>query len=245
MTDKTEGNKVNLDSVKATIAKLITLANNAGATENEAKVAMERAKKLMAKYSLEEASIMREKIKQGIEVEAQYEAVDTYYYSKQTDWEHRLGWGIAEIFECKGVRGHEEYDHEEKDWTRKMHFVGMPNDIALVLYFYDYCQNEIALAMEISYKKNGNVRKKNQFACGMVARIIERLTEFYKRYKEEVSTTTMDIVVYKKDAVDKKYAQVFPNTVPSRLKSVYSSDYFAGRKAGEHVHLSSNLNQIK
>ena len=233
-----------IESVKATIAKLITLANNDGATENEARVAMDRAKKLMAKHSLEEAQVLREKIKQGVNVNAVREDVDCFYGGRSWNWEARLGWQIAPIFECKAVRGLAPSKWASDEELRQMHFVGIPDDLALVLYFFDYCQDEIGRHMELAYP-NGGQRKQNSFALGMVERILERLKEFYTRYKEEMSSDCTDIVIFKKDAVQKAYDTNFPNAKTSRSRTQpLNVDYMKGRAAGEHVHLSSNLSQV-
>ncbi len=234
-----------LESVKSTIAKLITLANNEGATEAESKLAMERAKKLMAKYQLEEATVLREKIKTGVNVEAIKESAECYYYGKFYDWEYKLGWGIAPVFECKAIRGMEYYDWDLDSKNRQMHFVGMPTDLALVLYFFDYCQDEIGRHMEAAYASAGQ-KVRNSFALGMTDRIIERLREFYKRWKEEVSSSCTDIVIYKEDAIQKTWNREFPNTSFHRggVRPL-SKEYLKGRAAGDFVHLSSNLNQIR
>jgi CRISPR/Cas system-associated endoribonuclease Cas2 len=234
-----------LESVKATIAKLITLANNEGATEAEAELAMERAKKLMVKYQLEEATVLREKIQTGVNVEALKESMDCFYYGKFYNWEYKLGWDLPPIFECKGIRGREEYQWETDSKTRQMHVVGMPNDLALVLYFFDYCQNEIARHMEASYPGGGQ-KVQNSFALGMVSRIIERLTELYERWKEEVSSECTDIVIYKEDAIAKTWKKEFPHTSSHRSSSKpLSKEFLKGRAAGDLVHLSSNLNQLR
>jgi len=232
-----------LESVKATIAKLITLANNKGATENESAVALDRAKKLMAKYQLDEASVLREKIKTGVSIEAVKETADTYYSGRFFTWEHSLGWRLAPIFECKAVRGREMRDEDGREY-QPMHFVGLPNDMALTLYFFDYCQDEIGRHMESAYP-NGGQRVQNSFALGMVSRIVERLDEFYKRYKEEMGANCTDIVIYKEDAIKKTWDREFPFTTLSRTSSrPLSAEYMAGRAAGDRVHLSSNLRQV-
>jgi CRISPR/Cas system-associated endoribonuclease Cas2 len=235
----------NIESIKSTIAKLITLANNDGATENEARVAMDRAKKLMAKYSLEEAQVLREKIKEGVDIKAVQESADCYYDGKFWNWEPRLGWQIALIFECKAVRSAQRYDWEREETNRQMHFVGLPNDLSLVLYFFDYCQDEVGRHMELAYPDGGQ-RKQNSFALGMVERILERLQEFYKKYQEQMASDCTDIVIFKKDTVQKAYNEAFPNAKASRSSSrPLSKEYMKGRAAGNHVHLSSNLRQVQ
>ena len=234
-----------IESIKATIAKLITLANNDAATENEAKVAMDRAKKLMAKHQLEEAQVLREKIKEGVDVKAVQEDADCYYDGKYWNWEAKLGWQMALVFECKAVRGYQQWDYDADMTMRQMHFVGLPSDLSLVLYFFDYCQDEIGRHMELAYP-NGGQRRQNSFALGMVERIIQRLQDFYKKYQAEMSADCTDIVIFKSDAVQKAYNENFPNAKLSRTSSQpLSREYLKGLEAGKHVHLSSNLRQVQ
>lgn len=235
----------NIESIKATIAKLITLANNEGATENEARVAMERAQKLMAKYELDEAEVLRQKIKRGVKVEAVREDADCFYVGKFFNWEFRLGWDIAKIFDVYAIK---TYDNKNFNWDKRqfqpmMSFLGMPNDLSLVLYFFDYCQNEVARHMELAYKTQ---QKQNSFAEGMVNRITERLQELYRRYKAEVQASTTDIVIYKDDAIQRAKDEHFPDRMKTRSKrKLLSNEFFHGREAGKHVHLSSNLRQVQ
>ena len=237
--------KADIESVKATIAKLITLANNAGATENEKFVAMDRAKALMTKYQLDQAEVLRQKIKTGVDVEAIKEDARCYYTGKLENWEFRLGWRLGEIFECYAIRGYPYYDFTTDKKLRDMSFVGLPSDISLVLYFFDYCQNEIARHMELAYPTDGQ-KVRNSFALGMVMRIVERMKEFYTKYKEEIMSSCTDIVIYKEDAINKKKNEAFPNRGMVRLQGQTSSkDYLKGRAAGEYVHLSSNLRQAQ
>ena len=234
-----------IESVKSTIAKLINLANNDGATENEARVAMDRAQRLMSKYQLDQADILRQKIQTGVHVEAVEESAQCFYTGKLENWEHRLGWGIGPIFECYAIRCHEYYDWKLDIKSRNMNFIGLPNDLSLVLYFFDYIQNEVARHMELAYPKEGQ-KVRNSFALGMVTRILERLREFYTRYQKEMASNCTDIVIYKKDAVDKKRQELYPKTTKSRLNSrPLSKEFLKGRSAGEHVHLSSNLRQVQ
>lgn len=245
-------NSGDLESVKATIAKLITLANNEGATENEARVAMERATRLMAKHNLNQAEVMMQKVSAGEKLSAVNESADCYYHEASYNWEYKLGWGLAPIFECKGVRS---ADH---DWTEvingnkkrptktySMAFIGLPEDVALVLYFFDYCQDEVGNQMELT--KFGK-RQQNDFALGMVYRILERLEEMYAKVAEEIegSTTCTALIVVKKDAVSERVEQDFPklkNAPPSKRDIDYGA-FMQGRAAGDRVHLGSNRKQV-
>lgn len=237
--------KTDIESIKATIAKLITLANNPGATENESRVAMDRAQKLMAKYELDEAEILRQKIKQGVKVEAVREDADCYYVGKYYMWEFRLGWDIAKIFDVYAIKtwNNKEFNWEKSQFQPMMSFLGMPNDLSLVLYFFDYCQNEIARHMELAYPTQ---QKQNSFAEGMVNRIIERLQVLYTRYKAEVQASTTDIVVFKKDAIQEAKDLHFPDRQKGKSRRrLLANEFHKGREAGKYVHLSSNLRQVQ
>lgn len=238
--------KTNIESIKETIAKLITLANNPGATENESEVAMDRAKRLMARYELDEAEILRQKVKEGVDIEAGKVDADCYYVGKFYQWEYRLGWDMAPIFDVWAIKSEDRknFNWDKRQFQPMMSFVGMPNDLSLVIFFFDYIQNEVARHMELAYPNQQ--RRQNSFAEGMVNQIVERLNELYRRYKEETYTGTMDIVVYKEDAIEKAKDKFFPKRKKGRSKQkLLYNEYFHGREAGKHVHLSSNLRQVQ
>lgn len=235
-----------IESVKETIAKLITLANNESATENEARVAMDRAKRLMSKYQLNQAEILRQKIHTGVNVEAIIVKAKMYYTGKLENWEARMAYSLSKIFECYSVRGRPYREAETNRKARDVSFIGLPNDISLVLYFFDYCQDEIARHMELAYPDEGQ-RVRNSFAVGMVTRIDQRLKEFYTRYKEVIMSSCTDIVVFKDDAIDKKKKEEFPYGTKKqylRTKNV-EEEFRRGLEAGNHVHLASNLRQVQ
>jgi CRISPR/Cas system-associated endoribonuclease Cas2 len=238
--------KSDIESVKATIAKLITLANNESATENEARVAMNRAERLMAKYQLDQAQILREKIKVGVDVSAATVSAKCYYTGKLENWEYRLGHALSKIFECMSVKGRPYREADTNRKARDMYFIGLPNDLSLTLYFFDYCQDEIGRHMELAYPDEGQ-RVRNSFAVGMVTRIRQRMKELYKRYKELILSDCTDIVIFKDDAIDREKKNAFPHgTSKSYLHTKNIAEEFRkGMEAGNHVHLSSNLRQVQ
>lgn len=236
-----------IESIKATIAKLITLANDSGAHAGEAETAMERATSLMKKYNLDQAQVMMQKVKEGDSLSAVEEKATCYYNERSYDWEHVLAWGMSPIFDCKSIRLNTPRIIDGKlNQFYSMSFIGMPDDIALCLYFYDYCQNEVGLAME---KFTSKIREGNDFALGMVHRIIERLNEMYKKVKEQTSTdeNCTALIVVKKDAITDFVKDKYP-TLTTRNQSTRRVDanaYAQGRAAGERIILSSNRRQVK
>jgi len=233
--DENNGNGKSLDSVKATIAKLITLANDKGATPAEAALAMERAEKIMAKYNLTQAEIFREQLKSKGKLSATREDADCYWTERTHSWEAYLANGIALVFESKVViiSGFDT-DHE------KVAFVGMPDDVALCLYFFDYCQNEVGRHMELAYSKK---KEQNEFAWGMMQHIVDRLKELYTRIRE--ASTCTDLIVVKKDAVMETFRDHFPSTRSMNSRRPDNSKAFVdGWIAGGKTHLSSNRDQL-
>lgn len=234
-----------LESIKATIAKLITLANDKGATQGESETAMERATALMAKYQLDQAEVLSQKIKKGENLDVIQEEAECYYFESSYNWEYSLGWSIGHIFDCKTIQSRNGFAVVNDKYfpSFKMIFIGLPDDVALALYFFDYCQNEIGRETELFTQQK---RKGNDFALGMSARIIERLTEMYKKVAEQTHETCTALIVVKKDAIDKYVKEEFPSLrkgKPIKIKD-YTA-YMQGVAAGERVTLSSNRRQVK
>lgn len=233
-----------LDSIKATIAKLITLANDKGATKGEAETAMERATALMTKYQLDQAEVLSQKIEKSETLDVLQEEADCYYFEQSFNWEYSLGWSIGNIFDCKAIRSRNGFAATNDKFfpAYKMIFIGMPDDIALVLYFFDYCQNEIGRETELFTKLK---RKGNDFALGMTTRVIERLTEMYKKAAEQTQETCKALIVVKKDAIDKHVAKEFPHLRKDKATKIKdTSAYMQGVAAGNRVSLSSNRRQV-
>jgi len=232
----------------AKISKLLALANDDGATPAESELAMKRATQIMGKYKIEMAEVQsKRKSTKSVDEMTDREDADCYFYSKgYSNWEFNLAWGISPIFdvECVQTWGEWKYNPKKRknDCDPKMAFMGVPEDVALVLYFFDYCQNEIGRACEV-YDKRVTVQQ--TFAIGMVGRICHRLRELYKRVRENLPSDCMDIVLYNKDLAKNRKDLEFPLTkIHKGPRTKYNEHYFNGIKAGKHLHLSSNRDQV-
>jgi len=245
-----EMNKEVRENTIRKVAKLIALANDSGATGPEAELAMKRAEQIMTKYAIEMTEVMsKRKTKMSVEEMTTREDADCWYYSKgYSDWELTLGWGISPIFNVESIMCHNAWDVDKRtgkfEAQPKMAFMGVPEDVALVVYFFDYCQNEIGVACEIYDKR---VTIQNNFAKGMVGRIIDRLKTLYKRVSENLPADCTAIVLYNKDlAKGRKNKEFNPKSLVRHrgTSTKMNQDYINGVKAGDNLHLSSNRDQV-
>ena len=227
----------------AKVAKLIALANDEGATKAESELAMKRAEQIMQKYHIAMTEVMSKRKKKNLSVEdmTTREDADCYFFSRgYSDWELFLGAGIAATFNVEAVHTQDWVNFEQ---FHKLAFMGVPEDVALVVYFFDYCQNEFVRASEI-YDKMITVQ--NNFARGMVDRILFRLETLYKRVERTMSAECTDIVLYSKDLAASRKQKEFPDCrIYYGRKKKFDQHYENGVDAGDRVHLSSNRDQIR
>jgi len=227
----------------------MALANDKGATSAEAELAMYRATKIMEKYKIEMAEVQaKRKTTRSVDEMTDREDADCFFYSKgHSNWEFNLAWGIAPIFEVECIQTWGKWyvnpRSKKYDCDPKMAFMGVPEDVALVVYFFDYCQNEIGRACEIYDKR---IKVQHTFAMGMVGRILLRLRELYKRVKENLPSDCLEIALYNKDLAKNRRDLEFPITKRAKggPRIRFDEHYLNGVNAGKHVHLSSNRDQV-
>jgi len=224
------------NKVIAKIQKLITLSMDDGATPHEREAASRMATKLMTKYNIQ---VLSTKTKDDMTTDnVEHTTVDMFYagHGDRLNWEAYLSDAVSTPFGVRVIWS-KGYGHGT------VHFVGMPEDVDLALYFFEYLQIEIDVQGNEFFPRHK--LKRNDFGIGMVARIRERLMDLYRRVHQELPSDCKALVVYKDKAVTDKVKQLFPRTRSNRAKpNIDRQAYSKGWVAGGGVDLSSNREQI-
>ena len=213
------------------IAKLLVLAADDGATEAEKKNAMEKAETIMLKYNIDQARRVLTKEK----VESNGASDTKVQFFAGCRWEQELGWGIARAFECRGV-----------GFTGYMTFIGIKEDLELVVYFFNRLLRYINSAGRKAYPRS----KANQraYCLGMSIRVVERLKELYANVAKRMPNECMALIVVKKDAIAKRMDELFPRGLGKARRistSQYNPALNAGYRDGAKVSLHSNRVQVR
>lgn len=211
------------ESIIRKIKGLLELAAHNPET-NEAKLAGERAAKLMADYQI---SYIKEDILDNKLIKRINSPV---YMKRNIVWEHILITQIAYTFDCKAVRtriGEDKYEFA---------VIGYKVDAELCEWYFKYLRTVISKKGEDKYKK---LKERKSYQLGLVDEICHRLIEIKKQKEKHTDVGTKDLVLSKLHNVNDHYEKMFPKTKKNKSKLTIEPDaYSKGYKDGKNISLS-------
>jgi hypothetical protein len=217
-----------------TIAKLMALAMDSGATPAERDNAMEKATRIMVKHNIAQAEVNPKE-----KVEANGAEMTGLNLFEGDIWEIMLGVSIARVFDCKPVTEHDR---------SQIYFFGLKDDLDITVYFYNRLLRYISSMSMKAYPHgpNGFKRKMRSYCRGVQMKVSKRLEELYKKVQEIIPSECRDLVVVKEKVVGDKIKSEFPSL--RKLQSQARPDMDAYRKGfddGDSVPLHSNREQVR
>lgn len=235
------------EAIISKIMKLMELGNEEKNTNpHEREAASRMAAKLMADYSIDFIDLKNNKIKDDpfitITIDGSAE--------QRVDYEGSLAHNIAKAFDCKMIN-QTGYDHI---W--RLIFVGSKHDLEIAIYFFKflrrtlYAMSSMNVTRESLKQSNPYLGRKitakyieearRNYCFGLVQTISERLEELYKKKEEFIPADCRDLVVVRKDDLDKFLKSQFPNLRHIRATSLKGDvgAYKKGLADGKNVNLS-------
>ncbi len=229
-------NSEEITKAKAKLAKLLALS--ASSNENEAALAMEKAKEIMDKYSLRTIDVAAD----GGGAHVGNTKIEGLTKTAQT-WEAALGWSIAAAFDGEAVRA-----RCRTGWT--MTFIAGKSDLEIIADLY------VRLRLTIRRMSQSYVNQEkhktwippktlhNNYRHGMVDTISRRLDKL----KENTTPAPVyaggkDLMVVKSKAVSQVKKRMFPKCKTART-STMSYDrgaYNKGQADGNNVSLHCSI----
>lgn len=162
------------------IKKILSLSNNPN--ENEAQNALLKAREMCAKYNIELDDISEENDKHE---DAKQEVTDIVYTTNKTRWVPELLHVIVEKYRCKWCISR-DFEHPR---SRRVIFVGLPNDLRICRIVVDYAitfiKLEIARINEIYKKENFSIKEITDFGISYAFGFINGLEEQYRIQDEK------------------------------------------------------------
>lgn len=228
---------MNRTTIMSRIAKCLALSADTTTTQAERDTANKMAERLMLKYNINKLEATS---KTEIENQEVYRNQAEALHNGMTDWELHLAGGICYAFDCESVF------HRTIDGGQ-FTFLGLKEDLELVDYFFSFLQTLVEVATETDGGYATSKKAKNAFSRGMVDRINHRLKELYKYVQNNLPSDCKDLALVKKDVVQKKFNEVFPNTKQHKSTKVSQEElkaYYRGQKEGNSIDLSSNRIQV-
>jgi len=171
------------------VQKLMTKAADPASTEAERDAIQRKTEELMAKYKV---TIMEATTPEKIKNHDMIKEDVKFVVPGRARWGLALASAIAPVFETDVI---------QHGSSKRLTFLGYPEDVETSVYFYRIFQMNIIFAVdETGYT---TVNQKDSYARGMVSRIHKRMSEAYTRVKEIVPVETKDLIVLKEKEVRK------------------------------------------
>lgn len=237
------------DSIKKKIAKLLAMANDSGASEAEAQLAMEKAQEYLAEYNLSMEDVEGTLKQEDITDEAFTEQV-------RETWQISLRTATARLYFCKYYYSTGVIDENYKKATEH-NYVGRPHNIAVAKSMTSYLINTIKkLGEEHVAPIAGDKRMLNgirrNFELGCASKVSARVNEKYREIERQdpgdyqIEGTKHNLpALYKSELAlcndHLKNQGIHLRSSTTRRNVTNGTAYQRGRMAGEGVSLNTQL----
>lgn len=224
----------NKDKILGRIKKLLAMANDVGSPE-EAVIAARRARSMMDKYDIQKHEVEQfsdkskfGKVKFGKE------------YKYMPVWINILSVAVAEWNDCIGRLDCEWKSNGNRKYIQ---FLGLEADAITARVMMEYLQDTvIRLAKAQGY--GSNARMLTSFKLGASRELCSRIHKIIKERQKEIKTSTgTDLVVIKKQLVEKEFGAT--NYSKANVKIGDGGAYCQGIEAGSKINLHSQVGNSK
>ena len=219
------------EKVMGWVQKLMTKAMHPNTPKHEVEACEMKAAEFMARYK-----ITMTQATQSQESNNPFDGLDKmradFIGEGRSDWGYYLAFGIARAFDCKSIA---------ESYRNRVCFLGYADDVDTCLWFFNYLQIEIYLWAE---KFSRLKKEQNSYAHGMVTTIEDRLKSLYKKVEEIIPSECKDLIVVRKQVVNKFTQNEFPHTKPKKRNQVKFDAFAQGIKDGKNLDLA-NHNRAK
>ncbi|KKK73281.1 hypothetical protein LCGC14_2895390 [marine sediment metagenome] len=222
--------------IEERIRALLRLGNDAGATEAEASLAMERAHDLLVKHNLDMATVEADI---GDEVMSVVDEEFDYRYSGR--WRPSLANVVAKHNYCRVVN----------IGSNKLQVIGRPHNVAATKEMSRWLMGQVADLTQERWGIEGSLGKVNDtreqdwkdgFAYGIIVRLSERLKK--QRAQEEGQHDNVRALIINLASENDDFTRrAYPNLV-GRSVSFDSAAYGIGVRAADGISISSEGRQV-
>ncbi len=224
--------------IEERIRALLALGNDAGATEAEASLAMERAHALLLKHNLDMAEVEAS----GSPTDATTVVDEEFSYRYSDKWRPSLANVVAKHNYCRVINtGH-----------NTLRFIGRPHNVRVAMDMSRWLMGQVAdltferWAIEAGvFQQTGDASQqdwKDGFAFGVVNRLAERLKE-QKAHEEgqyeNVRALSMDLASENQSFMDSVYGRLTHTRV-----SFNGQAYNVGTRAADGISISPSGRQV-
>lgn len=226
----------NTEKILSKVRLLLNLANDSGATESEAMVAMEKALQLLSQYNLEiEDAVENAKIIR-----------DRWFSGKRNreQWVCTIYASAAKLYFCHYYSG-KAYDEMNYDFTLCHTWIGEDQNIAVAKQFAFYLEKIVRRMVDEQCRGKGRTIR-DSYSRGIADRIWKRVHDRIHNVQENHAAGTAtgtDLVLADQYTRASSLIQQFLESEGIKLKTsksrpVIREVYQDGLKAGDTVNLN-------
>lgn len=234
----------NIDAVLDRVRKLLALGEDKGASENEAAIALKRARSLIDKHQINEIDLIQDK-------PMFEEAVSSQPPSKATPlWQQTLAIAVARFNDCRVAKSPDHDDFSHRPLTR-IYFLGLVGDATTAVHMYDYLmQNGKLLAAEYLDANPGNDvdQRRHDFKYAYAQALKSRIEQLIIKRDQELdqvnqSSSNKSLVVIKKDLLEGEYGKEKYRSRPVDPKRIFTEAATEGYMAGMKTKIQREINE--
>ncbi|VXC25488.1 conserved hypothetical protein [Pseudomonas sp. 8Z] len=222
---------MNKQKVLDKVAKLMALANSAGATPNEAETALRQARALMRQYNLEAVELIAHAVSES--------SIPTNTRRSPKDWLHSLASICASAFDCS----HIAYFNQVHGWSFK--FLGKGISPELAAYAYSALHHQLIAARRehVAQQKRCQLKTKRRrgqlFAEGWLNAVATKVAQFAGAMED---STQQEIKAYL-DLHHPDLKQI--SITPLQAKGHDTGSLYAGWAQGSKANLHRGVAQAQ
>ena len=196
-----------LQAVMRRIQKLLAIAGDDRADSNEAAAAASMAEKIMRKYELEHADVVRAEFKSA----ANFDTIDACVVMKKgkghrplksPQWAQWLAVAVARMHDCEVKQAY------NSDLGACVRFFGYKSDVQVCAWVFDYLTTQVIRSCRAFQKAAHREKSESEsYRRGFVMRLLRSIdaAQAAKKAEQEAAVTSRELMVVKKAAISEHF----------------------------------------
>lgn len=212
------------------IQKLLAMAKDAS-SPNEAMIAMERARRLMNKYQIEESDIIG---READDSRFSFQSLLKKKYKFMPTWLNTLAVAVGEL---NGVRGGLV--------DGNIVVAGFNEDVQLAAMMYDRLVEECNRMCKLDQIARGygtkyNAKMGDAFKKGFSVAVHAKVKEIIAHQAQECDSTAL--ILHKADAVAKRFGETQTKSTKMNIDHDANDAYHEGKRHGSNAKIQTEIN---
>ena len=227
---------MDIDRAKEKVAKLLRLAKNDAASENEAERALSQAEALMRQFGIEAGELLEGQAAKGFEWGSQFSAYGNKYHQAKTlpKWYSYLAVGVANFTDTIAKM------HSHPTQGVGIGFYGDQGDIVFAVWLIEYLRDTVQHSA--AGRKDLDRAQREAFRTAMSLRLIKRMKELRAERNDAFKASSGTALVVVSDKLAQRDAEFgAPNYQKYKARITDRNAAEAGRAAADKVGFSRPL----